>query len=262
MRHDLTIDLDRPRLRLRLCLALCLCLAPLAGRGAEGPSYRLVAGELPPFSTQQGPDSPGVLVEVAQELSRRVGAAPSVEFFPWQRALMMTTNTARIAVLPLTRTPEREADYRWLAKLYWQNFVFISRHGTVDLNNTAALKNRKIVVLRGSPHLKALLDAGFKSVGECSTVSDCMRMLKTGIVDLTYGGEAIHRGVANLAGASEGDFDYSATFRSGEIWLAGSKDFSDAEAAAWQAAMKAMHADGSYARILRKHGMDPDKGSR
>jgi polar amino acid transport system substrate-binding protein len=248
----------------RQTLLHCLfaVLLPLACHAGEATRYRLVVGDLPPFANEHGVEGPGSLVEVAQELARRVGAAPSVEFFPWQRALMMSTTLPRVAVLPLTRTPEREASYRWLAKLYWQNFVFVCRHGTIDLNDVSSLMNLKIVVLRGSPHLKVLTDAKFKNVSECSTASDCMRMVKTGIVDLTYGGEAIHRSVVNLAGAHESDFDYGPTFRAGEIWLAGSRDFTKAEAATWQAAMKSMHADGSYARILRKYGLDPEKGGR
>ncbi|MET3133835.1 polar amino acid transport system substrate-binding protein [Oxalobacteraceae bacterium GrIS 1.11] len=236
---------------LLLLIPLCCAAGPAA--------YRLLASELPPFATGTEKKSPGSLVEIAQELSRRVGSPPALEFYPWQRALMMTANLPHIAVLPLTRTPEREAQYRWLVKLYWQNFVFIGRHGHVDVNDIAGLMKMKIAVLRGSPHLKVLAEAKFADVSECSSVADCMRLVKKGVVDATYGGEVIHRSVAKLAGDKEGDFDYSAAFRSGEIWLAGSMDFSDAEILVWQAAMKSMHDDGSYDRILRKYGLAPGK---
>jgi len=242
-------------------LPLLPLLLPLSCGAAELGAYRLVVGDLPPFASSADARRPGSLVEIARELSRRVGVAPKVEFYPWQRALMMATNIPRVAVLPLTRTPEREAKYRWLVKLYWQNFVFVSRHGHVNMGKFADLKTRKIAVLRGSPHLQVLADAHFSNVSECSTVADCMRMVSTGVVELTYGGEAIHRNVANRAGNREGDFDYSATFRSGEIWLAGSLDFSNAEALAWQEAMKSLRADGGYERILRKYGLDPGKSA-
>lgn len=236
---------------------LLLCL-PLAGGAASQAPVRLVVGELPPFAMEGGEHGPGSLVEITQELAQRLGLATPVEFFPWQRALKMTEGMSRVVVLPLTRTPEREPRYTWLTRLYRQDFVFVSRHGTLDLRDIKRLKARRIAVLRGSPHKQVLTAEHFTAVFECATVRECMRMVLTGLADATYGGEAIHRSAANLAGASVSDFDYSAPFRSGEIWLAGSLDFSPADIAQWQAAMNAMRNDGSCARILRKYGLPLD----
>lgn len=237
---------------------LLVCAVPLAASAAEVAPFRLAVGELPPFATEKGPAGPGALVEMTQELARRLGAPPSVNFYPWQRALVMASSMSHVAVLPLTRTPEREARYRWLVRLYRQDFVFVVRHERFSLRDLAGLKELRIAVLRGSPHVKVLTAAGYRAVFECATVSECMRMVKLGLADATYGGEAIHRSTARLAGYQDAEFDYSEPFRSGEIWLAGSLDFSDAEIAQWEAAMKIMRNDGSCARILRKYGLPLD----
>ena len=243
-----------------LAYAVCVLLLalPLAGSAASQAPVRLVVGELPPFAMENGEFAPGSLVEITQELAKRLGLATPVEFFPWQRALKMTEGMSRVVVLPLTRTPEREPRYRWLTRLYRQDFVFVARHGTLDLRNIQALKSRRIAVLRGSPHKEVLAAEHFTAVFECTTVRECMRMVQTGLADATYGGEVIHRSAANLSGNAVSDFDYSAPFRSGEIWLAGSLDFSDADIAQWQAAIQAMRNDGSCARILRKYGLPLD----
>ena len=237
--------------------AACVLLLalPMAASAASQAPVRLVAGELPPFATENGEHAPGSLVEITQELAKRLGLEAPVEFYPWQRALKMTEGMSRVVVLPLTRTPEREPRFRWLTHLYRQDFVFVARHGALDLHNLQSLKSRRIAVLRGSPHKEVLAAEHFTAVFECANVRECMRMVQTGLADATYGGEVIHRNAANLAGNTESDFDYSAPFRSGEIWLAGSPDFSDADIAQWQAAMKAMRNDGSCARILRKYGL-------
>jgi polar amino acid transport system substrate-binding protein len=215
---------------------------------------RLVAGDLSPFATKQGAQRPGALVEVAQEMVRRAtGTAVTLEFFPWKRAIAMVEAGPRVATLPLTRTPERESHYRWLARLYWQNFVFVALRGRLDLSDPNRLKDRKISVLRGSPHKHALQAAGFRHVIECNAVIECMRMVKSGLVDATYGGEAIHRAAAG----ETDDFVYSPTFRDGEIWLAGSLDIPENEVQLWQAALASMRSDGTYARILRKYGLPP-----
>jgi len=241
------------------CLpCLPLLLLSIACAAAPMAPYRIVAGELPPFSNENGAKGPGALVEITQELARRLGSPPTVEIYPWQRALMMAQNLHRIAVLPLTRTPEREPHYRWLTHLYAQRFVFVARRGVVDVNDLDELKKHRIAVLRGSPHLEALKTENFSHLIECASASECTRMIKTGLADASYGSDAVRRSSAVLGGAKESDFDYSAPFRFGDIWLAGSLDFSEEEAGRWRAAMASMRADGSAARILRKYGLDPE----
>jgi polar amino acid transport system substrate-binding protein len=127
--------------------------------------YRIAAGELPPFTVEKGERAPGALGELAEAMSQRIGAHVAVEFFPWQRAITMSLKQSRVAVLPLTRTSDREAQYRWLVKLYRQDFVFIRRHqtGSFDLDG---MKRKRIVVLRGSPHVAVLRGEHFDHVSE------------------------------------------------------------------------------------------------
>ncbi len=236
--------------------AVLLCALALARAEAPEP-VRLVAADLPPYAIAAGGDSPGSLVEIVQELARRLGTPATVEFYPWQRALALTGVLPRTAVLPLTRTPERETQYRWLVRLRLQNFVFVARHGAIDpreLRDPAALARRSLVVLRGSPHRQMLQSLNFGMVAECATVRECMRMVRKGVADATYGGEDIHRHAAGLDGNREADFDFSPVIRSGDVWLGGSLDFSEDEARKWRAAHEAMRADGTLARIQRKYG--------
>ncbi|GJJ02265.1 ABC transporter substrate-binding protein [Duganella rhizosphaerae] len=245
-------------MRAKLATAL-LCALALLARAESPEPLRLVAADLPPYAVAAGGDSPGSLVEIVQELARRVGTPATVEFYPWQRALALTGVLPHTAVLPLTRTPEREPQYRWLVRLRQQNFVFVARHGSIDpreLRDPAGLARRRpIAVLRGSPHKQVLQSLNFSAVAECASVRECMRMVTKGVADATYGGEDIHRHAANLDGHREADFDFSPVFRSGDIWLGGSLDFSEDEARKWRAAYEAMRADGSLARIQRKYGL-------
>ncbi|MES2162944.1 MAG: transporter substrate-binding domain-containing protein [Pseudomonadota bacterium] len=239
---------------LRVVLLGVLLAAAPARAEPPGP-VRLVAADLPPYAIAAGGDSPGSMVEVAQELARRLGAPATVEFYPWQRALALTGVLPRTAVLPLTRTPERERHYRWLVRLRQQHFVFVARHGSVDLRDLAGLARRPVVVLRGSPHKRTLQEMNFSTVAECASVRECMRMVSKGVADATYGGEDIHRYAANADGNREADFDFSAIVRSGDVWLGGSLDFSEDEARKWRAAYEALRADGTLARIQRKYGL-------
>ncbi|MQA22848.1 substrate-binding periplasmic protein [Rugamonas rivuli] len=247
----------RRRLLAMLPALLPAWLLPAAPPSAAAPvdALRVVAADLPPYAVAQGGASPGLLVELVQDLARRLGTPVTVEFYPWQRALTMATVLPRIAVMPVTRTPERETLFRWLVKLHQQNFVFVALHGGVDVRDLTLLRRQRLVVLRGSPHKRVLQELDFIDVAECSTVRECMRMVKKGIADATYGGEDVHRNAAGADGNREAEFDFSPVFRSGDIWLAGSLDFSEDDGRKWRAALESARADGTLARILRKYGL-------
>lgn len=245
------------RLR-RAAFAIFIACAS-AAQAEEIKRVRLAVGELAPFATNESVHGPGALVEVTQEMVRRAtGNAVTAEFFPWKRAIAMVEAGPRVVVLPLTCTPERESRFRWLARLYWQNFVFVALRGRLGLSDPNLLKERHIAILRGSPHMHTLRGSGFRRVTECNSVAECMRMLKTGHADATYGGEAIHR---HAAGKSD-DFILGPTFREGEIWLAGSLDMSESEVQAWKAVLASLQGDGNYARILRKYDLPMLEGRK
>ena len=236
------------------CGAVCLMLAAQAAGAAELAPFRVVSGNLPPFAIADGKEERGALVEIVEQLGADVGNSIKVEFFPWKRATVLPLSLPRVAVFPLTRTPEREQQYRWLAKLYYQQFVFVARHGSkVDVHDVDSLKKLHVVVLRGSPHLKYLLDHGFQHVSEETSVEEMQRMLQLGIADVICGADAVERAAFQLANKPLQDYDFSTPQTTGEIWLAGSADFTQADIDAFHAAMVRMMENGSYGRILRKY---------
>jgi polar amino acid transport system substrate-binding protein len=117
-------------------------------------------------------------------------------------------------------------------------------------------KRARLTVLRGAPYKRLLLEAGFTDVSECTTVRECLRMVKKGIADASYGAEDTQRSATHLDGNKETEFDFSPVFQQNEVWLAGSLDFTEEEGRKWRAAMEVLRADGSAARILRKYGIN------
>jgi polar amino acid transport system substrate-binding protein len=192
------------------------------------------------------------LLEIVQELLRRTDTDASIEFVPWRRAQLMSSTQARTAIFPLTRTAEREAHYRWLVQLYHEQFVFLSIEGRpFDVRAPERHKERRIGMLRGSAMIATVRQLGYRNVVEASSVDEGMRYLKRGIVDAVFGDRALLQYA--LQGRLPDKYVTSAPLRSSITWLGGARDFSDADAAQFQKAMKAMNEDGSTARILRKY---------
>jgi polar amino acid transport system substrate-binding protein len=243
-------------LQLRSLLSLMLLALALQGRADTLAPYQIVSGNLPPFTVEAGPNAPGALGVLVREMAERLGEAPPIQFYPWTRALSMVGTQPRTLILPLTRTAEREASYRWLVKLYRQQFVFIALRGTaVNLDTLDALRDLRIAVLRGSPNEGHLLGRNFKQVVPANSVLDMARMLERGMADAIYSGDAINLAVLAEYGIPRAQLQLSKPLDHGEIWLGGSLDIPESEAVLWQNAMKQLVRDGVVRRTLARYGL-------
>jgi polar amino acid transport system substrate-binding protein len=240
----------------RALLALMLLATALYGRADPLAPYQIVSGDLPPFTAESGPDSPGALGSLVRDLAERLGAAPTIQFYPWTRALTIVSTQPRTLILPLTRTAERENNYRWMAKLYRQQFVFIALRSTeIHFESLPALRDLRIALLRGSPNEAQLAKRNFKQVVPANSVLDMARMLERGMVDAIYGGDAINLAVLAGYGVPRAQLQVSKPLDYGDIWLAGSLDIPDAEVLLWQNAMKQLVLDGVVRRTLARYGL-------
>ncbi|QPF71587.1 transporter substrate-binding domain-containing protein [Roseateles sp. DAIF2] len=250
------------RISRRHLLRLLLLLAPALPAAATPPlaGLRVVSGDLPPFAIEGQPQRPGVLVEVVEELLRRAGPSPQrVEIYPWARAMQMAANNPRVAILPLTRTPEREPRYQWLLKLYVQHFVFINRGGQPPVSTLEQARGLRLTVLRASPNLAQLQRHGFdaRQVVLANSVEDMLRLLERGHVDALYGGDVVNMDKVRSSGRDPAQFQVGLELEAGEVWLATSSGVEDTERARLQELYQAMLRDGSVERLFRAYGIRP-----
>ena len=114
------------------------------------------------------------------------------------------------------------------------------------------MKSKRIGVLRGSAMINELKAMGYLNLVESGSVIEGRRFLSTGIVDAMIGDRDIVR--RSLKGLPEAElFEMSQPVRKTHTWLGGSLDFTEADAARFEQAMKAMVDDGTYARLLKKY---------
>jgi polar amino acid transport system substrate-binding protein len=243
-------------LRLRSLFTLVLLVLALQARSDTLAPYQIVSGDLPPFAIESGPDHPGALASLVHDMALRLGTASTIQFYPWTRALSMVGTQPRTLILPLTRTPERENNYRWIVKLYRQQFVFIALRGaSVNLNTMHTLRELRIAVLRGSPNESQLLNRNFQHVLPANSVLDMARMLERGMADAIYGGDAINLAVLADYGIARTQLQISKPLDYGEIWLGGSLDIPESEALLWQNAMKQLVREGVVRRTMARYGL-------
>jgi polar amino acid transport system substrate-binding protein len=248
------------RRRPLLLLGLSSSLPTLSpAQPATAPSLRVVSADLPPVAIDGKPERPGVLVELVEELLRRAGTPAKVEFYPWARAMRMAQQGPRVLILPLTRTPEREAQYQWLLKLYVQHFVFINRAGQLPVADLAQALRLRVAVLRASPATAQLQRRGFSSdqVLQAPSVEDMLRQLERGHVDAIYGGDVIIMDKVRVSGRDPAQFQIGMEPESGDVWLAAGGGVEDAERERLRAIHQSMLRDGSIERLFRAYGIKP-----
>lgn len=154
-------------------LAASLALAPHSGAQAQvrADELRLLAAELPPYTFQIPPvsvtETPGVkqgfVYELVSEMAKRAGHSGVIEFMPWDAAQRIAQTQPNIGILALTRSPEREAKYSWLAKIYTDDLVVVGGAG-IDVSGLDKVKDRPIGVLSNSGAEALLEERGFKRI--------------------------------------------------------------------------------------------------
>jgi polar amino acid transport system substrate-binding protein len=240
--------------RLILGAAVALGSMPLVRAGVPA-HLRVVTAHLPPLVVENGGTRPGALHEVLIELCRRVGQTPELEYLPWKRAILMAGMTSATAIFPLTRVPEREAAFRWLAPLFEENYVFLAPRGRgFDVHHPDQMKDKRITLIRGAAHVTLLRELGYHTIVEARSIDEVHRFLVHGMADAAFGEREIIRNSLRSRGEM-GDFDTSEPVRKTAAWLAGSRDFTEADAAMYQRAMKEMVADGSHVAILKRYAL-------
>lgn len=232
-----------------------LLLAPSAMQAEPAATpWRLLVTDLPPLSLEKVDGAPGALIELIREMAHRSGQELSIEYLPWTRAQVMTQSGSHTLILPLTRTQEREARYRWLVPLYTRHLVFFSlgKRGAESVS-VERLRQQRVGVLRSTPGLAQLRARGFTQAIEIESSEKMARMLKLGMLDALYGDEQINRYSLRRCALDEAELRVSAPLQSDVLWLAGSKDIDEAGVALWRDALAQIRRDRTMERILGRY---------
>ncbi|WP_229208118.1 ABC transporter substrate-binding protein [Duganella sp. Root198D2] len=222
---------------------------PVLALAGVARKMQLVTSHLPSLVHESG--QPGGLQEIVAELCQRAGVRPATQFVPWRRAQFLATTMPATAIYPLTRLPEREAQYRWLVPLFEENYVLLAVRG--KLLPLEQMKEKRIALLRGAAQAAILKEQGFTRLVEASSIDEVHRFLLGGMADAAFGERRIISASLKGQGASESGFETSAPVGTSTAWLAGSLDFDATDVGLFQRALESMQADGTLRRILARH---------
>ncbi|WP_457418546.1 substrate-binding periplasmic protein [Roseateles sp. P5_E7] len=244
--------LDR---RQALVMTLTAGLAPGA-HAAE--ALQLVSADFPALISPQGPDAPGPLGDFLVQLCALAGWSLQPQFYPFARATQMARSGSRVLMAPLSRTPAREAQYRWLLPLFAQRYVLMGLRSRWPTGiDTTEARNATVLALRGTVGTESLQRQGFTRLAMEGNYAAMLRRIDEGSADLLYAAVPVVTAALRAAGRDLAHWVQGASFDQHEVWLVGSADLQPAEVQALAAALDKLKRDGGHQRLLQRIGAQP-----
>ncbi len=214
---------------------------------------QILAGEIAPYCYLKDGKPAGLMAKVVQEMAVRMKYPDGISFVPWARAQQMVRDQsdARLRfIIPLTRTPEREAQYTWVSEIMTDDLVFVSEKSRkILIRKPGDAKNLRVGVLMGSPGEATIRQMGFTKIDASVTEEINARKMNSGRIDVWL----VARTVAPFSWKREGlphrELSYGAVLRTNHLYLGASKSAPPTVVAAWRMVFEALVADGTYARL-------------
>jgi len=181
-------------------------LGLLAGMGfdarAAGPVW--VSHEVPPYLWLGASGPEGYAFDLFKHVVRQAALPADLHFYPWARAFRMLQTGQAHAVPVIARSPDREAQFRWMYPVGRFRFAVFTRASLEPPPaDIAALRPHRIGSLRASVSRTMLESAGVPHIVEGKDYAELLALLNRGIVDAVIGPEPVLRSVDTRTGGGE-----------------------------------------------------------
>ncbi|KAF0866588.1 ABC transporter substrate-binding protein [Pseudomonas sp. LD120] len=216
---------------------------------AHAPEIDLYFVEAPPLSMADEDGLHGIVGDATFGAAALAGYQLHLISVPWARAQQSVRKGVDMLIIPLSRTPEREADYTWIAPIMTMDRAFFSLDKRVETLQQARETFARIAVGRGSAQEQKLRAEGFSEtqiypfeIGE-----NPAQLLLMGRVDAWFNGipetQNIWRKVSNQP------LQVSPPLMRTDLYLACSKRCNAVLVRKLRAAVAALRKDGTLERI-------------
>ncbi|MBI3283394.1 MAG: ABC transporter substrate-binding protein [Burkholderiales bacterium] len=233
-------------------------LLSLLGAGAaialHAQPLTLVTEHYPPFNIvhPEDDDVGGSSADKLRELMRRAGEDYSIKSYSWSRAFQMGNKVPDTCVFSTTRSPEREAMFKWVGPLVKNDWVVFARAG--ERHHPATLEQLRPYVM-GTYRYDAIAEflalRGYKT--ELANVdTDNPRKLLYGRFDYWATGALMGKEILRQQGLS-GQIVPLFRFYQSEMYLACHPGMAQDRIDRLNRILKEMEKDGTLAAIEKKY---------
>ncbi len=219
---------------------------------AEPPALRLTTEHSPPDIMLEDGEIIGISTDKVRDMMARAGVRYDITMLPWKRAYTMAQNQPDTCVYSTTRTPEREALFKWAGptrELEWVMYGRADRN--FKLGSLDDARGLRIGVYNGDVRADYLTARGFNVAPVQNDISNPTKLMANRI-DLWATSES-NAESAIAANGWAGKIVQVLRFNRVKLYLACNLAVPDETIRLLNEAMERMIKDGSAARIDRKY---------
>jgi polar amino acid transport system substrate-binding protein len=244
-----------------LAIAALLTCAALPYAQGE-PKLYLTTESSPPSSMLEGGKVVGIGTDKVREIMSRAGIEYTIELLPWKRAYNAALERPDACVFSTTRTPEREALFKWIGPTDEAQWVLMARESSgIRLHTLEDARKYRIGTYNGDARDLFLRQRGF-NVDPAPNDLINPRKLLAGRIDLWAASWRRGSEVAKQNGWDKQIYN-ALTFNRIQVYLACNRAVPDAMVNRMNAAFEAMGRDGTLQRIEHEYEGDrPAAGTR
>jgi polar amino acid transport system substrate-binding protein len=229
----------------------------LYGSVSRAAEIKVYGHESMPFCGTVDGQPAGMAVDILNAVTALGGPSFEFEFSPpWARAQkeMLDQPGALVAIVPLTRTPERESTYKWIAELFTHNARLISVGRPAPFKSIDEAKHMAVGNVRGSAQEATLKKLGFTNIEFVPNDEINAKKIRLGRIQAWVVSEYIDKFMYSKIGEDPAKLQVGPTVgERSHIYIAGGLTFPEAHAKAIADAMKRLRASGKVELILQKY---------
>jgi polar amino acid transport system substrate-binding protein len=236
---------------------LCAACAFAGAAQAQASSFRLVLAteEYPPYN-MSGPGGTvtGISTDIVKALLDAAGYEYEIAIYPWARAIAMARTQVNTCVYSMSRTPEREALYKWVGPLVFNDWALFARTGQSRPQTLDEAMMMRIGSYQGDAIVSYLQTRGHQvDVAPSDDVNP--RKLQAGRIDFWATGRLI--GQYRLKQQGIEGIEPVLNFNRTEMYLACQIQLPDAQVLKLNQTLRALEKAGTIKKIYAGYGYTP-----
>lgn len=206
----------------------------------------------------------GVNVDLANALKPLLPFTSSLEHMPWARAYQETHEKPDFVLLSLLKTPKREDQFEWLGAVNHMQAALIrlKRKDNAHITSLDDAKNFRIGSIRGYGSASFLQQQGFEENRNLALVTKpaiLWKLLYMERIDFALANFETGKYEINDAGFNPNDVksEYVIKALGADLFVATGLKTEQDKVISIKNALSILKANGEYARILKKWGLEP-----
>lgn len=206
----------------------------------------------------------GVNVDLANALKPLLPFSSSLAHMPWARAYRETLEKPNLVLLSLLKTPKRESQFEWLGEVNHVQAALIrlKQRDTAQVASLEDAKNFRIGSIRGYGSASFLQQKGFEENKNLALVAEpelLWNLLYMERIDFALANLETGKYEISDAGFDPNDAtsEYVIEALGADLFVATGLKTEKDKVNSLKNALSILKANGEYARILKKWGLEP-----